>query len=336
MISPIVFFASILFGASCVHGDHVYNHKMGFPSLGQFMTIHWSDDVYELKIGQTSFQFGLGGDLETSFVGSTRFTFDDYSTPCNVPAGISKDTNVDHDSTYGNLPFTMGSCSDVLNEACENGIAQLCDYALVVSDNKPPFNNWADYSFSNMCRSFYSACQNGRAFGECEVKCSDPEVYDHLIIEECPVDEECVRSLEVSLTWTGPEDLDLRVTEPNSNEVYYTDKNGDYGFLDMDSLVGGTEVYAMYGDLSGSNMLGDYDIKVDMFGTPVDPVNWTLVASSNGVDLATYSGTFDTYTDAFLTTYSVVAYDDNDLCLGPGESGTAPLRIAQKPEHDSP
>lgn len=41
----------------------------------------------------------------------------------------------------------------------------------------------------------------------------------------------------VTLTWDGAGDVDLHVYEPNSSHVFYSDKQGDSGYLDVDNTV---------------------------------------------------------------------------------------------------
>jgi uncharacterized protein YfaP (DUF2135 family) len=67
--------------------------------------------------------------------------------------------------------------------------------------------------------------------------------------------------ITVSLTWDAQPDVDLHIFEPNFH-VYYTQKNGTNGYLDLDDTNGyGPEHY-----YTGCNLeLGNYTFKVNYY-----------------------------------------------------------------------
>ena len=313
MVSPIIFFATTLFGINCVQGSDIqYENKMKFPSLGTNMQLFWTEGGgYEINYAKNRFEFDSAGKLSQTLFGKLNYEYGEASTSCNVPLDVVKTTGVVETRGSDNTGFTCGECSDALDAACEDGIIQICEYSPEVS-GVSPFNNKASNTFAKMCELFYSACSNGRAYSECEVKCSDPEVHGHEaeVCGDDDEDEECIPSLEIALTF-DVRDIDLFVTEPTGNRVTFRNP-GTYGFLDQDALNGGVETYTMYGDLTGTDMLGDYEINVRCYnGSTV----WSIVVYSNGVLLLSDFGSCSSTVNN-LYTVTVDTYDDNTLCQG--------------------
>jgi len=309
MVSPIIFFATTLFGISCVQGSDIqYENKMKFPSLGTNMHLFWTEGGgYEINYARNRFEFDSVGRLSQTLFRKLKYEYGDASTPCNVPVDVVKTTGVVESRGSDNNGYTCEECSGALDEACQEGIVQICDYSPAVS-GVSPFNNKAANAFSRMCEIFYSACSNGRAYGECATKCSDPESYTS-DTEVCD-DEECIPSLEVAFT-VVTNAVSVAVIEPGGNRVYFDEKVGTYGFLDRDGVDqnGGTETYTMYGDLTGTDMLGEYGIEVVCYA--VDSP-WSLVAYSNGVELFSDTGSCSQFTTQYTTNVDV--YDDNTVC----------------------
>ena len=187
MISPIIFFATTLFGISCVQGSNIqYENKMKFPSLGTNMQLFWTDGGgYELSYSRNRFEFDASGKLSQTLFGKLKYEYGDVSEACNVPVDITKFSGVSETRGSANIGFTCDQCSSVLETACGDGINQICNYAPAV-DGVSPFNTKASNAFSKMCEIFNTACSNERASGECETKCSDPEVYEYDVSGVCP------------------------------------------------------------------------------------------------------------------------------------------------------
>lgn len=104
-------------------------------------------------------------------------------------------------------------------------------------------------------------------------------------------------ALQFSLTWDKPVDIDLRVVEPNGNEIFYNSPTSDTGGqLDNDDTDGTGE-----GDLgpggqnavenifwASSPPLGTYFVSVDYFSGN-EPTNFTVQISRNGRTIETIS-----------------------------------------------
>ncbi|MBR58505.1 MAG: hypothetical protein CMH54_10850 [Myxococcales bacterium] len=74
--------------------------------------------------------------------------------------------------------------------------------------------------------------------------------------------------IQVSVQWDTDTDLDLHVIEPGGCELYYGNKTGCAGFLDLDSnpacFIDGINNENVYWEL-GAAPLGDYQVKVDFY-----------------------------------------------------------------------
>jgi len=272
------------------------------------MQLFWTDGGgYELSYSRNRFEFDASGKLSQTLFGKLKYEYGDVSEACNVPVDITKFSGVSETRGSANIGFTCDQCSSVLETACGDGINQICNYAPAV-DGVSPFNTKASNAFSKMCEIFNTACSNERASGECETKCSDPEVYGHEVsvcVEEAEV---CIPSLEVSLSFDFG-NADLYVSEPNGGSAAVgPSQEGDYGFSSANERNGGTETYTMYGDLSGTDMLGDYSFRAACF-TP--GATWTIVASSNGVELLSETGPC---TASRVLVATVSTYEASSLC----------------------
>ena len=103
--------------------------------------------------------------------------------------------------------------------------------------------------------------------------------------------------IAVTVRWTGASDVDLHVTDPNGNEVYWANETTEEGGrLDLDSNAGcsidnvNQETISWPKDAAPE---GDYTIVVDYFsdcGQPSAP--WSLSLDVNGRSSQTFSGTF--------------------------------------------
>jgi len=79
---------------------------------------------------------------------------------------------------------------------------------------------------------------------------------------QAPPKEAATGFLTATLTWNGQGDVDLHVFEPNGKHVYFVDKQGTSGLLDVDNVVGfGPEHYTLGCDKS-KIQTGIYQIKV--------------------------------------------------------------------------
>jgi len=209
MKTPIIFFASILFKiGQC--SDIQYEHELGFRSIGQYLKIFWSDgEGYELTYNKIRFEFDYTGKLTQALFGTNKYELGDTSESCNVPEGIDYTYGVVETRGSDKNPYTCSQCQVVVEEACGEGIKQICNYSTGVVDN-PPFNKWSVNSFSRMCQQFYAACDIGRVESECKIRCSasDPPT---LKAEICiaptpsPIDDTTCAETEV-WRWQGSSD----------------------------------------------------------------------------------------------------------------------------------
>jgi hypothetical protein len=70
------------------------------------------------------------------------------------------------------------------------------------------------------------------------------QVHDELEALPSPPDQAGIGVITITLTWDGETDVDLHVFEPDGTHVYYVDKIGDSGYLDVDNIEGfGPEHY---------------------------------------------------------------------------------------------
>ena len=116
--------------------------------------------------------------------------------------------------------------------------------------------------------------------------------------------------VQVTLTWQANVDLDLYVTDPNGDTVYFgNDRVASGGELDRDNLCGNFEwgrpenVYWP----AGGAPAGTYAVKVDYWGSCGDAspaVAWT-VRTIVGGQVQTFTGTIGSYEEVAVTTFTV-------------------------------
>jgi len=119
--------------------------------------------------------------------------------------------------------------------------------------------------------------------------------------------------IAVTVRWTGASDVDLHVTDPNGNEVYYANEStAEGGRLDLDSNAGcsidnvNQETISWPKDAAPD---GDYTIVVDYFadcGQPSAP--WSLTLDVKGRSAETFTGTFDGPSGTQSTTVTTFAF----------------------------
>jgi hypothetical protein len=119
--------------------------------------------------------------------------------------------------------------------------------------------------------------------------------------KDIPVEASGTGDVKVSLTFTEDEDLDLHVTDPLGNEIYYGkkevlyDDTGEGAHLDVDSNAGcsidGINNENIFWD-SGSAPSGEYKVQVDYYQhCAATSVNYT-VSVFIGDDIKIYKGSF--------------------------------------------
>lgn len=134
--------------------------------------------------------------------------------------------------------------------------------------------------------------------------------------KEIPVVETSTGDVKVSLTFDQDEDVDLWVTDPLGNKIYYGLVQYLYGntekgaHLDLDSNascnIDGVNNENIFWD-SGSAPSGEYQVQVNYFARcAADSVNYTVTVSI-GDNIRTYSGSFaaaDVHTTHDVTTFT--------------------------------
>ena len=95
--------------------------------------------------------------------------------------------------------------------------------------------------------------------------------------------------VQVSLTWDTETDIDLWLTEPNGNKIYYANKSSDTGGeLDFDNTYAYGPENIFYTNQAPS---GTYKVEVDYFsGSPETHYN---IVVKNGSTFNTYEGTLN-------------------------------------------
>jgi hypothetical protein len=106
--------------------------------------------------------------------------------------------------------------------------------------------------------------------------------------------------IQATLRWSGASDLDLHVTDPSGEEIYYahpTSTSG--GQLDHDANAGcngpaddDNPVENIYWPTSGAPA-GAYTVWVKVYATCGAPLDWHLTVRRNGVTIVDQSGTGD-------------------------------------------
>lgn len=95
----------------------------------------------------------------------------------------------------------------------------------------------------------------------------------------------------VTLTWNGSGDVDLHVYEPDATKVYYGNKRGNAGYLDVDNTrANGPEHYYASCD-KGKLQMGRYHIAISNFNRADGRIATVQVASFNEGVLGTRSVT---------------------------------------------
>ena len=99
------------------------------------------------------------------------------------------------------------------------------------------------------------------------------------------------------MVWDAPTDVDLRVTDPMGEEVYFGNLNAQSGgFLDLDSnpacnIDGVNNENIVW--LSGEAPTGTYKVSLDYWSDCSQPQsNWVVTVQSAGQPPQIFSGTF--------------------------------------------
>ena len=119
--------------------------------------------------------------------------------------------------------------------------------------------------------------------------------------------------IAVTVRWTGASDVDLHVTDPNGNEVYWADETTEEGGrLDLDSNAGCSIDNVNQETISWPENAapdGDYTIVVDYFadcGQASAP--WSLTLDVAGQSTKTFNGTFTGPSGSQNTTVTTFAF----------------------------
>lgn len=101
-----------------------------------------------------------------------------------------------------------------------------------------------------------------------------------------------VGAFTVTLTWDGTGDVDLHVSEPNGAHVYYEQKVGIVGYLDLDNVIGfgaGYDQPEHYCSSCDSTILqpGVYSVGINNFYNATGRTATVQVSSSKGGVIAT-------------------------------------------------
>jgi len=167
-------------GSYTAQGTEIqYQHEISFNYLNKGLKFIWNDGAgYEVSIGNSDrFEFNEDGELVETIFKNNKYSFDETSTPCNVPEGVSFTSGVVESQGSDELPYNCNNCYTAMDNACSYGVQQICDYSPGVSENSPStFNKRSRKKFSMMCEYLYASCEFGRIDVECDMRCSDTEV----------------------------------------------------------------------------------------------------------------------------------------------------------------
>lgn len=134
-------------------------------------------------------------------------------------AELDNDSNdtvgIDHDGTImvENRRRRLYECSDCVetwDAVCTVGVPAVCD----LLEYGTPISTAAAASIETFCDVFASVCSSLTATDACKGSCAE---------------EECSRSLKITLESFAAADLDLHVTEPNGNLVFQEDDYAVFG-----------------------------------------------------------------------------------------------------------
>jgi hypothetical protein len=104
-----------------------------------------------------------------------------------------------------------------------------------------------------------------------------------------PAEQGSAGFFTATLTWNGAGDVDLHAFEPSGSHVYYAQKTGDTGFLDVDNTsANGPEHYYASCD-SDKIQVGNYQIKVANYGQADGRTATVQIASSKDGVIGTRS-----------------------------------------------
>lgn len=105
--------------------------------------------------------------------------------------------------------------------------------------------------------------------------------------------------VQVSLTWDTQSDVDLWLTEPNGNKIYYANSTSSTGGeLDFDNTVEYGPENIFYKNSAPS---GTYKVEVDYFSGAPQVTNYNVVVK-NGSSVTVYQGTLSNYDQTNLVT----------------------------------
>jgi len=109
--------------------------------------------------------------------------------------------------------------------------------------------------------------------------------------------------VQVTLTWDNTSDIDLWVTEPNGNKIYYQSPNSSTGgHLDVDDTDGYGPENIFWAD--GQAPVGQYIVQVHYYGGSGGPANYTVLIQAFG-NSNQYHGTLQGVGDvADIATFS--------------------------------
>jgi len=165
-----------------------------------------------------------------------------------------------------------------------------------------------------------------------------PETSSRIHKTPCPLwsdrTELCDAQLTFKLTWDQPtSDLDLHVVEPNGAHVYYGNKSGDDGFLDVDDTDGYGPEHYIAGTVTTGN---DYAAYVHCFSVNMDepPISYMLTGRLGETIVWTQEGSLaddeqspsyllhaDTVTTTKCTRYLTQVEDYNVFALSSSTGG---------------
>lgn len=130
----------------------------------------------------------------------------------------------------------------------------------VLPGNIKNYKIWGSLGERSNFHNFYTGYFRNKIPSRAKV---DEKMHYYLKTLEQPKPILQLGALMVTLTWEGKTDVDLHVQEPNGTKVFYSNKTGSFGTIDVDNTTGkGPEHYVVP---CSSKIEGEYEIAINYF-----------------------------------------------------------------------
>lgn len=150
-------------------------------------------------------------------------------------------------------------------------------YYKILPGNIKNYNVWGSLGERSDFHEFYSGYFRQKIPSRAKV---DEKMHYYLKTLEQPKPILQLGALMVTLTWDNNTDVDLHIKEPNGTNVFYSNKNGDFGKIDVDNTVGkGPEHYVVP---CSSQIEGEYEVGINYYSGSTPEKAKVQITTENG------------------------------------------------------